>query len=967
MAKKDSTNVPSVLSKANRDISTILEQDMRKESELLKDLVDKVLQSNLEVKQRNARRIEETQEKLRDLNEQIEGLNVAIDLVDRETVVEQLNEMIDAENKIFKARQEIRYFENENLPDRIKQLDDIYYELTATISKEDQEEQFRHMLLKSNEMYIEKQLEVTNKINETMEQVFADKKEFIDATLYKLRSHSRELTNKEDLIQEYLTVTINECTNILMNSKGHFSLEDDDVIRLEDLTVKHEEKIVWFQDEINRLQAEYDKKREKLIKDYKYFEKNIDRELEKENKKQLEEERKARIEVEEQLKHLKLAMMQASQKGQLDKAADYLKQYDELEKNSKSSTTTAVAKQKEKMTSDKRNEVIKALDELDKSYFTEINELELESQIEEIEFEESKVLFKFQNDYDGLVGIKDDAKDQINFLRSFISNQIELRKELAILKLEIREKELGILQESELRELELIDVFKELLFEIKETEQKRIKLLQQNTNTHKIIQLEQEYKLKQAILDIKLEQEVSRIDKEILVKRNETLITHEKLKEEFSSEIMYQESLIKVAQKEHELQLIKVKSLYENERSLAEEQKERINIGVQVNDAFVRTTLKNQMLFAQQQIHAADSEYDIRVEQIALTNSQEVKYANKKIEYYKQRYEYDKNKLQKELDDKIEDLSYKLLLFTGDKEHKEIQDKIDKIKSHYEAIIKEIDDREQKDKNILRYEKVIRDAEQRKVQAILEADALKKQTSSSFEELLEITKERYAQLEETDNEDVSGGLVPLLNSSAISSADSRLQTAIKEADELYAERIIEPEDRIKEMQNKIYNLTRSDEAEQYINEKKEIKRIMIKSHKEEVDKLLREKQELIAPLWEHEVKDDVDINKDDVDVDIVPYRTQKLIEQDYKNLVNVERENFESTIELLTNYTRDTQLRLIELEQTLTKAIQSAIDPYKKFLDNATKDTAKQKQDIRKAMTLKLKNLFKKQNNSVLE
>ena len=116
--------------------------------------------------------------------------------------------------------------------------------------------------------------------------------------------------------------------------------------------------------------------------------------------------------------------------------------------------------------------------------------------------------------------------------------------------------------------------------------------------------------------------------------------------------------------------------MYENERGLAEEQVERINIGVQVNDAFVRTTLRNQMLFAQQQINAADSEYDIRVESIALTNSQEVKYANKKIEYYRQRYEYDKNKLTKELDDKIEDLSYKLILFTGDKEHKEIQEKV---------------------------------------------------------------------------------------------------------------------------------------------------------------------------------------------------------------------------------------------------------------------------------------------------
>jgi len=967
MAKKDPTTLPSVLSKANRDISTLLENDMRKESELLKDLVDKVLQSNLDVKQRNSRRIEETREKLDELNQQIEELNVEIDLVDRETVVEQLNEMIDAENKIFKARQEIRYFENEQLPDRIKQLDDIYYELTATISKENQEEQFRQMLLKSNEMYIEKQLEVTNRINETMEQVFVDKKEFIDLALTKLRAFSDEITFKEELIQEYLTVTINECTNIIKNSKGHFSLEDDDYTRLEEITLKHEEKIVFHKEEIKRLEAEYTKEKNRLIKDFLHFEKNIDAELEAANKKQLEIERKQRQEMKDELKQLKLAMMQASQKGQLEKAAEYLKQYENLEKKATSTTISKVAKLKEKATSDRRNETIKALDELDKKYFVELNQCELESQIEEIEFEESKVLFKFQNDYNGLVEIQEDTKKQIDFLRSFISNQIELRKELAKLKIDIREKELGILEESELRELELIDVFRKLLFEIKETEQKRIALLQQNTNTHKIIQLEQEYKLKQAILDIKLEQEVSRIDKQILIKRNETLITNEKLKEEFSSEIMYQESLIKVAQKEHELQLIKVKSLYENERSLAEEQVERINIGVQVNDAFVRTTLRNQMLFAQQQINAADSEYDIRVESIALTFSQEVKYANKKIEYYRQRYEYDKNKLQKELDDKIEDLSYKLILFTGDKEHKEIQEKIDKIKAHYDAIIQEIVDRERKDKNILRYEKVIRDAEKRKELAIAEAQALKEQTSASFEELLEATKERYAQLEEAEHTEATGGLVPLLSGSAISSADQRLQMAIKEADELYAERIIEPEEKILEMQTKIYDLTRSDEAEKFINEKKQIKHVMIKTHKEQVDALLREKQELIAPLWEYEVKEDISINEEDVNVDIVPYRTQSLIEEDYKNLIRVERQNFESTIEKLSTYIRETHLRLIELEQTLTKSIQNAIDPYKKFLDNATKDTAKQKAEIRKAMASKLKNQFKAQNNKLFE
>ena len=83
----------------------------------------------------------------------------------------------------------------------------------------------------------------------------------------------------------------------------------------------------------------------------------------------------------------------------------------------------------------------------------------------------------------------------------------------------------------------------------------------------------------------------------------------------------------------------------------------------------------------------------------------------------------------------------------------------------------------------MRYEKVINDAENRKNLAIAEANALRDQTTASFEQLLEATKERYAQIEEADNSDATGGLVPLLSGSAISSADQRLQSAIKEADE----------------------------------------------------------------------------------------------------------------------------------------------------------------------------------------
>ena len=72
MAKSFKSSLPKVISKANRDISTIIENDIAKESALLKDLVDQVLKANLEVKKKNNLRITETKRKLAELDEQIE-------------------------------------------------------------------------------------------------------------------------------------------------------------------------------------------------------------------------------------------------------------------------------------------------------------------------------------------------------------------------------------------------------------------------------------------------------------------------------------------------------------------------------------------------------------------------------------------------------------------------------------------------------------------------------------------------------------------------------------------------------------------------------------------------------------------------------------------------------------------------------------------------------------------------------
>lgn len=966
MAKKSNSSLPKVISKANKEISTLLETDIQRESELLKDLVDQVLQSNLEVKKRNNLRITETKRKLSELDEQIDGLNVEIDLVDRETVIQQLNEMIDAENKIFNARQEIRYFDNENLPSRLETLDEIYKELTASIERDTQSEAYRDVLIHANNKFLEQQINVSKQANKEMSDIFKEKRDYVDFSLANLNDLKTIIENKEQLLQDILQRTINETISIISNSTAHFATKDDDVERLESLEVTYNQRI----EDLNTMKSQevttYEEKKNNLIEGFKQFEINIKKSLESSNLDELNQEKAAQEKLDEQLKQIQLKMMQASQAGHIEKAADLLKEYEQLQKNTKSKTTNKVKKETSSSTQKERTKTLKELKQLELDHVTNAIEIDFELQLAAIELEESKVLYKFQNDYHGLVDLKEDTTKQISMVRAFIHNQIETRKELAKLKLELRLKELDILKENEIKEQQLIEIFERLLLTIKKAEQKRIAIISQNTNSEQIIQVEYEYRLKRAILDIKLSQQINEIEKLILRKRNETLIKNEKLHEELNSEVIYQESLIKIAQKEHELQLIKVRSLYENERSLAEEQVERINLGVQVNDTFVKTTLKNQMLFATQQINCAESEYEIRLESISLTHSQEVKYANKKIEYYKQKYEYDKNKIRKELDDKLEDLNYRLLLFTEDKERNEITSQIDRIRQEYEDKISTIEELESQDQDILRYEKVIQEADNRQQQAISEALGLKTETIESFDQLLEATKERYSQLEKTETSEDTKGILPLINNKAISSADQRLQQAIKEADELYNERVIEPERIIKETKERMIELMRSDESDQFIDAQKTRKKEIIKLHKEQCDFLEKEKESIKEPLLSLTVSDSVGVN-DDISVKVKSYRSVEDITKDYDVLYKKENDFYLEIINNLKQYKKETRIRLIKLERNLHRNLNGPIKPYSKYLTNAAKEYTKQKKTLRKTFDQRIRKSLKDSQKNLIE
>lgn len=971
MAKEFKSSLPKVISKANKDISTIIENDIAKESALLKDLVDEVLKANLEVKKKNNMRITETKRKLAELDEQIDDLNVKIDLVDRETVIEQLNEMIDAENKIFNARQEIRFFDNDNLPERITTLNNIYQELTSSLKENNNtEEQFRDTLLSSNNLLLEKQLEITNQVTDLMNETFIKKQQNIQNALSQLEGLKVNIHTKEQTVNDIYLEQLSAYDNMITSSSTQFTDIDNEEQINEKIKLEHEANLEKIKQENIQIIEKYEAKREELLDTYRKYEASIVNKINKDNELVLQQEKAEKEAIGAKIKDIRFEILNAEKKNDYDKIQQLMKQIEKLEKTSVTKETKKVEKETKEQTSKQRNKTISQLAQLEIKRVTDLNKNDYKNAFEALRYEEAIILSKIKMDHDGMFTDMKAIKDQIKLMKDAIIQKNKMLTEVYNHKLELRLAELEIMKQNEELEITLTNSFEELLNDIKLIEEKRNIILKQTSNNQSILKVNEEYKLKKAIEDIKLDQETNDIDKLILRKRNETMIRNEKLKEELNSEIIYQESLIKIAQKEHELQMIKVKSLYENERSLAEEQVERINLGVKVNDTFVKTTLQNQLLFATQQINCAKSEYDIRVESINLTHDQEVQYANKKIEYYRQKYEYEKNKYRKELEDKLEDLNYKLLLFTDDKDNKEISAKIQTLKEYYEGLIDEVEQVENEDVEIIRYEKVINDAQKRQEQAIIEADQLREQTVSSFQALYDATKEKYDQLEETETTEDTKGIMPLLNNTAISSADERLKQAIKEADELYNERIQDPRRIIQETKAKIEELTNSDETEKFIEEQKLLKKDVLLKHKENLVTIKQERDNLLKPLLDEQAK--LSLSIDEIDAPEIEkteaFRNVSDIKTDYDILIQKEQLQVK---ELIKSLDLDKVERFSSMDDVIkdtNQVIKKALKPYKKYMRRASRGVNAKKRNLKRDYAKLLRkaiNEQEKQNKSI--
>ncbi len=786
----------TTLSQANKDLALLIDEDLQRESELLQKLIKEVYEANQKVKDSHTKRVQETADKLNALNKEIDDLKKDIDQKDQTTTIEQFNYLLKSRDDIFEALNTVRLFNNDYIEEHpinthLVMLKNRFIEL---LENRDDIQQTLPTLDNVKELVVNylKDLEANT------EAYFQDN--FMKAPKYLeiLEGENPYLTIVEPLLNKY-----QETFNTFITKQSHFfstALDDDHLS--EKINAMYKNTVETMEEKIARAKEKFETKYKELDAQITTIEDETLNQLKGQYERRLVDEKQMRENLQDDLKQLRFDIMSAEKRKDEKALEALLKTYEKKQKQNLSLYEEKVKRLAQTKTKRMRTKLLKARKRLELKHQDELYKLNLQLEVDKLKFTESRVLFKMREDQKAL---EDDHKHVHQFstqLKKSHQAIVQYQKDLLSL-IEAIEKLFIVQLSTHLKQN--IETFTKLeTFEnnLKVVELQLAKALKLITYQERMFKLNLDHAFKKTTIDLTIQNEIRMVLKERVKEENLGKVERIRAQEDIKNELIFQQALIEIAEKEYELQLIKVKSLYDNEVNITKNQAERLNIGIGVNETMVKTTVESQILFAQQQIRFAEKEYDARLENIEYALTQELDYAEAKLRASEQKYIYDHNTLVKERDAKLEDISYRLALFTEQKDRKKLKDQEQMIEEEYQVKLDKVEEARKSDLQIQRYQKQINAAKSRAEKAKDDALKLKNRTIETFEDLLKQGEEK---LEQFSNKD-SKTLVPYIESEASTTAKSRYDEAFNEAKDLLKEKTKDPKEQIENLEIRLKEL-----------------------------------------------------------------------------------------------------------------------------------------------------------------
>ena len=318
MIVANKSQLPKVISKANKEISTHIDSDIQKETELLHNLVEEVLNANMEIKTGNNQRINDAKDRLEQLEKDIEQLSTSIDNVTKETIILQLNEMVEIENQIFDANQVVRFFEHSVLENTLNELDNQYNNLKFNINETIEfEDQIKSTIESENLLLFNEQLSIADKIIDVMNNLFLEKNNSTLLKKKKVDEIEDYIKNLNSDYQNQYETSHNAFVELLKSSNSIFTDVIDEVVLTEKLEQKHLDILEKINNKIELLNITHDEKVSYLENNLKLYEDSVNAKLVEKNKEIIEKEKALLVNRENELKEIRLLIINAEKRRML--------------------------------------------------------------------------------------------------------------------------------------------------------------------------------------------------------------------------------------------------------------------------------------------------------------------------------------------------------------------------------------------------------------------------------------------------------------------------------------------------------------------------------------------------------------------------------------------------------------------------------------------------------------------------
>lgn len=954
--KKHEVDTPS-----NRSLSTLIDQDLQKESELLQDLIEEVVEANKKVKASHDKRLEDSQEKIRIMNQEIKRLRKAINQKDEETTKAQFDHLLSSKDKIYDALRSMRQkpidtLINEDHDKTAEGLKEKLLERLKSVTDEtDGEHIFMHQFKESAAEFIEAAYEsgVHATHDETHDAAFSEAVENFKAA-------ANAFTESIEERKRTITASLTHREHILSDGSLDKSLKE----RVE---ATYREKKKALDDKGETLDSQMHEELKALDETLEDERKTVEAKYRETYKDALEKERKDRETLDEDLKALKLDIIRAEKTNDEETLKDLLKTYQKKTSLSEGLVEHKVQRKIEKALSPKRKRIIKQKREIEKAYAKKQAELDRDRAELDVQYSGSDELFKVQGDLDAFksdLAFNENLSGQLNSLidafESLTEGVLEFTDAMQRLMIESRVR---YLREAASMTRKLGEA--EMAFKASQIDLARAYRLQAFNEERTAVRIKSA--LRRQAITMHYHTRIKNTEKALndLVKQADIDKTYQQ--ESAQNEKIYQQGLIELADKEYELQLLKVRSLYDNEIALTRAQAERLNVGHDVNEAMVSTTLESQMHFARQQIKYAENEYQVRLENIESALNKELEYAEEKLSSAKQAYRSDIHELRSERDRKLQDLSYRQALFTDPKEKRKLDEQEAAIREHYGKRIAKIEEAEQADDTVQRYQKQIDNAKARAEKAKEDARNLREKTIGTFKELLDQSEQKLNHFKTSAGDEEKLG--PYIESEASKTAEKRLNEAIDEANRLYKEKVRKPQKRIEKLNATINSIEFDETTQSAIADKK----AEVESIKEDMERAL-EKEKAQTDMALKEVKDKVDAHEKKVeslkselsskDRTHKADRFDKAIESLENTLKQNARQSREAFKSAMEKHRKQHHKAMDAFKKTLDDTLNPTIRAYEKFTKKASSSQQKALKKARKQVDERLKGTLKEIDNT---